>query len=76
MKLSETNYALAVYSDFGADNALKITSNIEGLSASSVTEYQSVQKVSAQNAILELNGIEIERSTNTIDDVIDENIDP
>ena len=71
LKLSETNYALAVYSDFGADNALKITSNIEGLSASSVTEYQSVQKVSAQNAILELNGIEIERSTNTIDDVID-----
>ena len=71
LKLSETNYALAVYSDFGADNALKITSNIEGLSASSVTEYQSVQKVSAQNAILELNGIEIERSANTIDDVID-----
>ena len=71
LKLSETNYALAVYSDFGADNALKITSNVEGLSASSVTEYQSVQKVSAQNAILELNGIEIERSTNTIDDVID-----
>ena len=71
LKLSETNYALAVYSDFGADNALKITSNIEGLSASSVTEYQSVQKVSAQNAIVELNGIEIERSANTIDDVID-----
>lgn len=71
LKLSESNYALAVYSDLGADNALKITSNIEGLSASSVTEYQSVQKVSAQNAILELNGIEIERSTNTIDDVID-----
>ena len=71
LKLSETNYALAVYSDFGADNALKITSNIEGLSASSVTEYQSVQKVSAQNAIVELNGIEIERSANTINDVID-----
>jgi len=71
LKLSETDYALAVYSDFGADNALKITSNIEGLSASSVTDYQSVQKVSAQNAIVELNGIEIERSANTIDDVID-----
>ena len=71
LKLSETDYALAVYSDFGADSALKITSNIEGLSASSVTEYQSVQKVSAQNAILELNGIEIERSANIIDDVID-----
>ena len=71
LKLSETNYALAVYSDFGADNALKITSNVEGLSASSVTEYQLVQKVSAQNAIVELNGIEIERSANTIDDVID-----
>lgn len=71
MKLSETDYALAVYSDFGADSALKITSNIEGLSASSVTEYQSVQKVSAQNAIVELNGIEIERSANIIDDMID-----
>ena len=71
LKLSETDYALAVYSDFGADSALKITSNIEGLSASSVTEYQSVQKASAQNAILELNGIEIERSANIIDDVID-----
>ena len=71
LKLSETNYALAVYSDFGADNALKITSNVEGLSASSVTEYQLVQKVSAQNAIVELNGIEIERSANIIDDVID-----
>jgi len=71
LKLSETNYALSVYSDFGADNALKITSNVEGLSASSVTEYQLVQKVSAQNAIVELNGIEIERSANIIDDVID-----
>ena len=71
LKLSETNYALAVYSDFGADNALKITSNVEGLSASSVAEYQLVQKVSAQNAIVELNGIEIERSANIIDDVID-----
>jgi len=71
LKLTETDFALAVYSDFGADSALKITSNIEGLSASSVTEYQSVQKVSAQNAIVELNGIEIERSGNIIDDVID-----
>ena len=71
LKLTETDFALAVYSDFGADSALKITSNIEGLSASSVTEYQSVQKVSAQNAIVELNGIEIERSANIIDDVID-----
>ena len=71
LKLNETDYALAVYSDFGADNALKITSNTEGLSASSVTEYQSVQKISAQNAIVELNGIEIERSENIIDDVID-----
>lgn len=71
LKLTETDYALAVYSDFGADSALKITSNIERLSASSVTDYQSVQKVSAQNAIVELNGIEIERSGNIIDDVID-----
>ena len=71
LKPTETDFALAVYSDFGADSALKITSNIEGLSASSVTEYQSVQKVSAQNAIVELNGIEIERSGNIIDDVID-----
>ena len=71
LKLDEADYALAVYSDFGADSALKITSNIEGLSASRVTEYQSVQKVSAQNAIVELNGIEIERPDNIIDDVID-----
>ena len=71
IKLSETEYALAVYSDFGDNNALKITSNVAGLSLSSVSEFQSVQKLSAQNAIIELNGIEIERSNNTIDDVID-----
>lgn len=71
LKLNETDYALAVYSDFGADSALKITSNVEGLAADSVTEYQSRQKVTAQNAIVELNGIEIERSDNIIDDVID-----
>lgn len=71
VKLSETEHALAIYSDFGDNNALKITSNVAGLSASSVSEYQSVQKLSAQNAVIELNGIEIERSNNTIDDVID-----
>lgn len=71
IKLNETDYALAVYSDFGANSALKITSNVAGLSATSVTEYQTTQKVSAQNAIVELNGIAIERSDNIIDDLID-----
>ena len=71
IKLNETDYALAVYSDFGANSALKITSNVAGLSAASVTEYQTTQKVSAQNAIVELNGIAIERSDNIIDDLID-----
>ena len=71
IKLNETDYALAVYSDFGANSALKITSNVAGLSTTSVTEYQTTQKVSAQNAIVELNGIAIERSDNIIDDLID-----
>ena len=71
LKLNETEYALAVYSDFGENNALQITSDVEGLSASTVAEYQAVQKISAQDSIIGLNGIEIQRSTNELDDVID-----
>jgi flagellar hook-associated protein 2 len=70
LKLTENEYALAVYSDFGENNALKITSNVEGLSVSSALEYRTIQKFSAQNAIVELNGIAIQRSNNTIDDLI------
>ena len=70
VKVSEGNFALAVYSDFGQQNALSISSNISNISAVSQSDYDLRQTVAAQDSIIELNGITINRATNTLKDVI------
>ena len=70
VKVSEGNFALAVYSDFGQQNALSISSNISNISAVSQSDYDLRQPVAAQDSIIELNGITINRATNTLKDVI------
>ena len=71
VKISEGNFALAVYSDFGQQNALSISSNISNINAASQSDYNLRQTVAAQDSIIELNGITINRATNTLKDVID-----
>lgn len=70
VKISEGNFALAVYSDFGQQNALSISSNISNISAVSQSDYDLRQTVAAQDSIVELNGITINRATNTLKDLI------
>jgi len=70
VKISEGNFALAVYSDFGQQNALSISSNISNINAVSQSDYNLRQTVAAQDSIIELNGITINRPTNTLKDVI------
>jgi len=70
VKISEGNFALAVYSDFGQQNALSISSNISNINAVSQYDYNLRQTVAAQDSIIELNGITINRATNTLKDVI------
>ncbi len=70
VKVSEGNFALAVYSDFGQQNALSISSNISNINAVSQSDYDLRQTVAAQDSIIELNGITINRATNTLKDVI------
>lgn len=70
VKISEGNFALAVYSDFGQQNALSISSNISNINAVSQSDYNLRQTVAAQDSIVELNGITINRPTNTLKDVI------
>lgn len=71
VKISEGNFALVVYSDFGQQNALSISSNISNINAASQSDYNLRQTVAAQDSIIELNGITINRATNTLKDVID-----
>lgn len=70
VKISEENFALAVYSDFGQQNALSISSNISNINAVSQSDYNLRQTVAAQDSIIEFNGITINRATNTLKDVI------
>ena len=61
-------YSLAIYSETGAENALSIS----GDATINTTDYASVQKQSAQNSKIQINGIEIERATNIVDGILSE----
>ena len=56
-------YSLAIYSETGAANALSIS----GSDTINTTNYATVQKQVAQNSKVQINGIEIERSTNVVE---------
>lgn len=71
VKISEGNFALAVYSDFGQKNSLSISSNIVNINAVTQSDYNLRQTVSAQDSIIELNGITMSRADNTLKDVVD-----
>lgn len=71
VKISEGNFALAVYSDFGQKNSLSISSNIVNINAVTQSDYNLRQTVSAQDSIIELNGITMSRADNTLKDVLD-----
>ena len=59
-------YSLAIYSETGAANALSIS----GSDTINTTNYTTVQKQAAQNSKVQINGIEIERSTNVVEGVL------
>lgn len=70
-----SNYNLSIVAESGAQNELEITavesgaaglSNFEFVDGSTTEDAQG-----GQNAILTLNGISIERTSNTIDDIVD-----
>ena len=68
--IGEAEYGLAIYSDFGKRNALQITSDHAQINTASLQKYKEHQQVAASDSIIKLNGIELTRSTNDIDDVI------
>lgn len=63
------DYSLVIMSDLGSDNAIRITNVSGGLSRFD-NSTNSQQILSAQNAIMSYNGISLERSSNTISDLI------
>lgn len=70
-----TNYNLSIVAESGAQNELEITveeSGTAGLSNFAFVEGStSTDAQGGQNAILTLNGIAIERSSNSIDDIVE-----
>ena len=64
------DYSLVIMSDLGSDNAIKITADVADLSTFDNSTNNSQQILSAQNAIMSYNGISLERSSNTISDLI------
>ncbi len=64
------DYSLVIMSDLGSDNAIKITADVAELSTFDNSTNNSQQILSAQNAIMSYNGISLERSSNTISDLI------
>jgi flagellar hook-associated protein 2 len=63
------DYSLVIMSDLGSDNAIEITADVADLSTFD-NSTNSQQILSAQNAIMSYNGISLERSSNTISDLI------
>lgn len=69
--IGEAEYGLAIYSDFGKSNALQIASDHPQINTVSLQKFKEHQKVAASDSIIQLNGIELTRSTNDIDDALD-----
>lgn len=76
IKENESQYALAITSNYGASNAMRISvteddasTNLDSLAYESYNA--SIEKVASANAVFTVDGVQISRSTNTITDVID-----
>jgi flagellar hook-associated protein 2 len=64
------DFSLVVMSDLGAENSIKITSDSANLSAFDNSQSNSQQVLAAQNAVISYNGVNLERSSNAISDLI------
>ena len=64
------NFSLVVMSDLGAENAIKISADTADLRAFDNSQNNSQQVLAAQNAAISYNGVNLERSSNTVSDLI------
>ena len=69
IQIASGNYALAVYSKLGNENSLSISGHND-FTVAVASDYDTHQVTAAKNATIELNGIELSRDTNSIDDLI------
>lgn len=70
IKISDQNFGLAIYSEFGEQNAISISGD-PIIKAVSADDYTSVQVLKAQNSMISINGINVTRENNRLDDVLD-----
>jgi flagellar hook-associated protein 2 len=64
------DFSLVVMSDLGSENAIKITADSTNLIAFDNSLSNGQQVLAAQNAIISYNGVNLERSSNTISDLV------
>jgi flagellar hook-associated protein 2 len=70
IKISDQNFGLAIYSEFGEQNAISISGD-PIIKAVTADDYTSVQVLKAQNSMITINGIDVTRENNSLSDVVD-----
>ena len=75
VKKTESNYALVLHSEPGADNALSIAA-AETIAGSGLADLDSrydptMETVAASNLSITLDGVSVTRGSNTVTDLVD-----